>query len=321
MQSPSNRPRRLQVIGPFDQIFFPAYFEDNDYSRRLTRFPRAGTVYKRDGRLTPRLHRKSMSILKDRKLNANFGTNATKYIAKWGGLPGHETFADPYNDVPPTKLFIITRTSKRPNFFKCAYESIHGQAIPNSVHVVLCDDIENSQYVLGYRGIKLITLNRELYWDKPAHGGTPYNEYLNHALNLMRPDDYFVILDDDDFYINNTALKTIWEEKGESDVIIWRVQAAGGIVPFSNYFASKQVIRANIAMPGFMVKRSTVGTIKFTSAGGGDFNFMDQVIKAAKSPKWLDQVIASVSPLMRQGRGQQKDAVSYEAAKTAITKQ
>jgi len=310
----------FQAIGPFDDKFFPAYYEDNDYSRRLTRFPRSGIVYHPDSRLKPKVFRKSMTIAKDSKLNSGTGKNKKLFNDKWGGPPGKEIFADPYNKVPPPKLHIVTRTSGRPNFFKVAYESIHAQAIPNMVHVVITDDIQNSEYVKNYRGIRLITLNRDFYWDKEGHSGTPYNEYLNVALNMMRPQDYICMMDDDDFYIDNHSLKEQWDARGEHDVVIWQTRAAGGTVPYPQYMQKKQVVRANIAMPGFMVKRETVGKIQFTSAGGGDFNFMNQVITQAKNVKWVSKVIPSVSSLAKQGKGQRKDAPSYEEAKRHATK-
>jgi len=75
--------------------------------------------------------------------------------------------------------------------------------------VVICDDVKNSSYVKDYKNIYLIDINRDFYYNKPGRGGSPYNEYLNHALNMMDPDDYFMILDDDDFYTSTHELKNI----------------------------------------------------------------------------------------------------------------
>jgi len=81
-------------IGNFDENFFPAYFEDNDYCyrMRLNEFERYNTDY-----LNPVIYRNSQTILKDSSLNQNFNKNRQYYASKWGGLPSEETFKTPFN--------------------------------------------------------------------------------------------------------------------------------------------------------------------------------------------------------------------------------
>jgi GT2 family glycosyltransferase len=81
-------------IGNFDENFFPAYFEDNDYCyrMRLNEFERYNTDY-----LNPVVYRNSQTILKDSSLNQNFNKNRQYYASKWGGLPSEETFTTPFN--------------------------------------------------------------------------------------------------------------------------------------------------------------------------------------------------------------------------------
>jgi GT2 family glycosyltransferase len=81
-------------IGNFDENFFPAYFEDNDYCyrMRLNEFERYNTDY-----LNPVVYRNSQTILKDSSLNQNFNKNRQYYASKWGGLPSEETFITPFN--------------------------------------------------------------------------------------------------------------------------------------------------------------------------------------------------------------------------------
>ena len=79
----------FNTIGEFDTQFFPAYFEDNDYHHRLTKFPELSYVNTHE--LNPKVMRNSQTIQKDPSLNATFGDNQQKYIRKWGGTPGQET--------------------------------------------------------------------------------------------------------------------------------------------------------------------------------------------------------------------------------------
>ena len=78
----------------FDEKFFPAYFEDNDFHHRLLTVN--STMHLGSDTMNPEVFRNSMTIKKDSKLNRNFGANESYYIKKWGGRPGHETFKTPF---------------------------------------------------------------------------------------------------------------------------------------------------------------------------------------------------------------------------------
>lgn len=75
-------------IGGFDEKFFPAYYEDNDYAYRLKL---NGITPITTEFLNPEIYRNSMTIQKSPELNQNFEKNKQYYIQKWGGLPGEET--------------------------------------------------------------------------------------------------------------------------------------------------------------------------------------------------------------------------------------
>jgi GT2 family glycosyltransferase len=84
----------FKKTGGFDETFFPAYFEDNDYFRRML-LANVQMVF--NGMLNPIVYRNSMTIAKDQSLNNNFENNKRYYISKWGGLPTQETFGTPFN--------------------------------------------------------------------------------------------------------------------------------------------------------------------------------------------------------------------------------
>lgn len=81
-------------IGTFDEVYFPNYFNDNDYCyrMRLLGLERVNTSF-----LDPVIYRNSMSIAKDPTLNSRFGEYRQNYINKWGGLPMEEKFTNPFN--------------------------------------------------------------------------------------------------------------------------------------------------------------------------------------------------------------------------------
>ena len=70
-------------------------------------------------------------------------------------------------------------------------------------------------------------------------------------------------------------------------------------------------------MPGFMIRYDAIKKINFSSLGCGDFHFMEKIAKQSKNPLWVNKVIGSTSPVRRQGKGERKDAVSYEEAREA----
>lgn len=84
-------------VGPFDERFHPAYFEDNDYVYRMKLI---GETFAVADRAEGYAHARS-STLKTYSPNEmvehhrNFEANRARYIAKWGGLPGAEIFTKP----------------------------------------------------------------------------------------------------------------------------------------------------------------------------------------------------------------------------------
>jgi GT2 family glycosyltransferase len=81
-------------VGPFDEEFRIAYYEDNDYEYRV-RLKKLNIH--RSEFFDPEIFNNSMSIKADRSLNQNFEFNKQRYIDKWGGLPGNEQYTSPFN--------------------------------------------------------------------------------------------------------------------------------------------------------------------------------------------------------------------------------
>lgn len=83
------------LVGEFDELFAPAYFEDNDYHYRINlsnvravNVPKA--IYYHYGSAT----QKTQNVV----TNASFEANRMSYRIKWGDIPGHEKFTNPFDD-------------------------------------------------------------------------------------------------------------------------------------------------------------------------------------------------------------------------------
>jgi hypothetical protein len=82
----------------FDERFRPAYFEDNDYHRRVILGGEGDRIF---GVNLPFHHVGSATLDRAPEARAAFAPkferNRAYYVEKWGGLPGSETFTTPFN--------------------------------------------------------------------------------------------------------------------------------------------------------------------------------------------------------------------------------
>lgn len=86
-----------EIVGYFDEMFSPAYFEDNDSHRRIRLAGYEAAQW------TPYFHYGSTTIDTDPERKAEvqvhgkFQANRDYYIRKWGGPPGSEIYTIPFN--------------------------------------------------------------------------------------------------------------------------------------------------------------------------------------------------------------------------------
>lgn len=86
-----------EQIGPFDERFEPAYFEDNDYDRRkdllgLIREEVAKATFDHVGSATVN----GLPIAEQQRSHLYFRKNARYFESKWGGAPGRERYKLPF---------------------------------------------------------------------------------------------------------------------------------------------------------------------------------------------------------------------------------
>jgi GT2 family glycosyltransferase len=84
-------------VGPFDENFYPAYFEDNDFAYRMTL---KGYTVTQDENI-PVGHQNSSTLaayneVETEQHHQNFRKNRTYYNDKWGGLPQQEKYITPF---------------------------------------------------------------------------------------------------------------------------------------------------------------------------------------------------------------------------------
>jgi len=85
----------IDKVGYFDEKFFPAYYEDNDYYYRGKLI--GAEIITRVTQLNPKIYRASQTIKKDPELEKGSPKNHEYYKKKWGGSPREEKFKTPFN--------------------------------------------------------------------------------------------------------------------------------------------------------------------------------------------------------------------------------
>lgn len=82
------------TVGEFDEIFFPAYYEDNDYHYRMQLAGILAITY------PPAMFFHWGSATQNEALGRPLTESSNQhaqYVRKWGGDPGHEKWKTPYN--------------------------------------------------------------------------------------------------------------------------------------------------------------------------------------------------------------------------------
>jgi len=94
------KPELAKKIGFYDELFWPAYYEDNDYHRRMKL---AGEDYElAEGAVVTHDISSTLSSLppeEKKKFEEEIGKNSRYYGIKWGGPPGYERLTEPNPDA------------------------------------------------------------------------------------------------------------------------------------------------------------------------------------------------------------------------------
>lgn len=93
------RPEAWSTIGPFDEVFWPIYHEDNDYCRRAFVAGVDMVCPANDGFIDcgPSATKQALSAEDEAEWNRMFDICRQYYLSKWGGLPHQESYHRPFN--------------------------------------------------------------------------------------------------------------------------------------------------------------------------------------------------------------------------------
>ena len=114
-------------------------------------------------------------------------------------------------------VYILVRTSGRPDFFERMMQTIKNQTYKNIVTIVYSDD-PRDQYVTGD-----IVINGRSY--SSEYGNGTYNLYNNDLLRKIPPGPgWYHFIDDDDEYYNENVIEQMVENSKKDHINVCHVQ-------------------------------------------------------------------------------------------------
>lgn len=193
---------------------------------------------------------------------------------------------------------ILIRTSNRPRFFSECIESIKKQSFKDYNIIVSCDS--DDWYCREYNPVRV---KRKENTDHRIDGARhfPSNDYLNTMLQTVKS-GWVMFLDDDDLLCEG-ALDVINNSiQDENNVIFWKVDIKGRIVPSEFNFGNRPV-KKDMAGIGFCFHSKYIPLIHIAPYKQMDYRLADQLYSWCY-PIWIDKVLTKTS---NEGQGRRKD--------------
>lgn len=181
-------------------------------------------------------------------------------------------------------LTIITRTSARPNSFARLVGSISLQTYKHIKHIVLCDNESAANYTSRILQQAPYPYQIETV-KKTSNNHGFYNLYLNHGIKMV-DDGYILIIDDDDYILNNKALENFWKRsKPEKGFYIVQFLRGLKVKPQAHLFSkisyqagdTSPIIVGKIGTSCAIFKQQHVKNACWNDMLGSDFLFIRQL--------------------------------------------
>jgi len=192
---------------------------------------------------------------------------------------------------------ILTRTYKRPTKFKICRKSIDSQTYKNINHIIgsecKCEYLNENEY---------IKLSEKKVGPKPSVGKqpAPWNLHLNEMGTYVK-EGWVMYIDDDDMFIDENSLQTIIEHiENENQLILWRVNINGKIIPNDTNFG--KIVAGNISSLGFMF-HSKYLPVDWGSWTFGDYRAVNYLANDLKlEQKWINKQLTKTQKGFSYGK-------------------
>lgn len=201
---------------------------------------------------------------------------------------------------------IITRTSKRPNYFLECYYSVICQSYSNIRHIIGFDNYKSLDYILSNKPNENNIFYTPITEKRINTAHMPYNLYLNVLMNKV-VDGWIMFLDDDDILSTINSIDTIVSYiKNNDQLLIWKVKKLGQTIPNKSF--NKKPTNGDITSNSFMFHSKYISMAVWDNKSAGDFRVSNKLFNHPNiKTVWIDKILAKVNNLDGMGRGKQID--------------
>lgn len=214
---------------------------------------------------------------------------------------------------------ILTRTSKRPNYFKSCVESISQQTYKNINHIVASDDKDSLEYVKLYNIDPLYIDPKKYkhnnyklfdYQKVGSRGESPawWNSYFNDMYSFLK-EGWVMYLDDDDSFSYSDSLEVITPHlTNPSNLIFWKVQFPGYTIPRKNSpsLQTNPPQPANISSIGLMFHTQYIDHAYWEPWGGGDYRLATNLWNIIPNKIEINHTLTHIQDTPHLGNQQDK---------------
>jgi len=222
-------------------------------------------------------------------LAKTFSVEAQIWDGQFGFHNPHTTNIEKWSATRSYQFNIITRTSNRPKMFRKCVESIRSQSYKNIRHIVSVDDDFTENYVKEYQGLEYIRIDRP---KRLREEDFPYNLYLNNLIDKVK-EGWIFILDDDDYFCDTHAVKSIINKAYSNETIVftkmrWR---SGKVIPSREGIHPGDIGSCCFCFNLDLVKKSR---LFFDRKKCADYRFIHRLNGFARNREFLSRVIVEL---------------------------
>ena len=175
--------------------------------------------------------------------------------------------------------------------------------------IVSYDDEFTREYLKSYQIDELVGFNRIEDWSGisnevflPGYIEKPFppNEYFNMMMEYTKP-GYIIYLDDDDKFSSPDSLsKIISRISNERQMLLWRVQFPGYLIPDNQHFGQTPVC-CQIASSGFTLHSSYIKHAQWDGYNYSDFRTALSLFLHIPQKGFINEVITALQSITGSG--------------------
>lgn len=256
-----------------------------------------------DNNIGDNLSNNQSLISNDEMTNQSNLYNSPKIHNKFNNLNLNDLTNNLKYDNSKVLINILTRTSRRKNYFTECRKSVLEQTYSNIRHIISVDDNESYKYVKlnGCEEFNIVRNQRQI---RHSENHMPYNLYINSLLNKVNS-GWIMILDDDDILINNLAIQNIVNNLPDfPSILIFKTQYGNGFKPETHF--KKGIVKGDVTSNCFIFHSSLKQHSYWNDQKGSDYFFLNKLSQKSDI-FWINQVFTKVNNQYLMGRGNRID--------------